>query len=64
MLNPVRHLLALLVIVAHPLPIDRADWPTWMGKREAWAVAGFFVISGYLATGSRLNAQAASLTGT
>jgi peptidoglycan/LPS O-acetylase OafA/YrhL len=54
-LNLIRLVLAFLVIVdhTHPLVLDRGSpifGPETLG---GWAVAGFFMLSGYLITGSR-----------
>lgn len=59
-LNALRLVLAVLVIVSHSWPIGGyGDDP---GVHEgndlgAWAVAGFFAISGYLITASRLHSR-------
>lgn len=54
-LNLFRLVLALLVLVSHAYPISGRPEPTWQGAHlGTWAVAGFFVISGYLITGSRM----------
>ncbi len=58
-LNALRLVLATLVIVSHSWPIggyghDPGDGDLTLG---AWAVAGFFAISGYLITGSRLHSR-------
>ena len=60
-LNAVRLLLAAAVIVAHAWPLSgRTDEPVGPGEFNSlgpWAVAGFFVISGYLITGSRAHSE-------
>lgn len=53
-LNFVRLLLALLVLLSHTAPIAGERWPSWIAGFGGWAVAGFFVISGYLIAGSRV----------
>ncbi len=58
-LNALRLVLAVLVIVSHSWPIggyghDPGDGDLTLG---AWAVAGFFAISGYLITASRLHSS-------
>lgn len=54
-LNLFRLVLAVLVLVSHAYPIAGRPEPTWQGEHlGTWAVAGFFVISGYLITGSRM----------
>ncbi|WP_182252861.1 acyltransferase family protein [Microbacterium esteraromaticum] len=56
-LNALRLLFATAVIVAHAWPLSgRTDEPIGPGAFNSlgpWAVAGFFVISGYLIAGSR-----------
>lgn len=54
-LNAVRLLLALIVVVSH-VPKVRGDRPLMVGDLEigGWAVAGFFGVSGWLVTQSRL----------
>ncbi|MBY6437553.1 acyltransferase [Rhodococcus kroppenstedtii] len=58
-LNAIRLILALLVIVAHSWPIG--GWgaaPEWFGRDLGnTAVAGFFALSGYLITASRLSSS-------
>jgi peptidoglycan/LPS O-acetylase OafA/YrhL len=56
-LNAIRLILAALVLVAHSWPLTgRGEGPTFGGQNAGTvAVAGFFAISGYLITGSRLN---------
>jgi peptidoglycan/LPS O-acetylase OafA/YrhL len=56
-LNAIRLMLALLVIVAHTVAIADTSWAPWIGGLGGWAVAGFFVISGYLIAGSRLRSS-------
>jgi len=55
-LNLVRLVLATLVLVSHAFPIAGAgDGPVIADENlGGWAVIGFFAISGYLITGSRL----------
>lgn len=58
-LNALRLLFAVLVIVSHSWPVGGyGEDPGW-GDQDLgdWAVAGFFVVSGYLITMSRLNAR-------
>ncbi|WP_052226300.1 acyltransferase family protein [Microbacterium mangrovi] len=55
-LNAIRLGLAVMVIVAHSWPLSGRAEPQFVGEYNepgAWAVAGFFVISGYLITMSR-----------
>lgn len=54
-LNLIRFLLALAVLVHHSWPLSgRAEEPSFAGDTlGGWAVAGFFVVSGYLITASR-----------
>lgn len=54
--NALRLLLALLVIVSHAPPAGGFGEPPMVGDVElgGWAVAGFFAISGWLITASRL----------
>ena len=61
-LNAMRLLLASLVVVSHSWVIGRiGDEPSLGGRTlGAWAVLGFFGISGYLITRSRFNGQPAS----
>jgi peptidoglycan/LPS O-acetylase OafA/YrhL len=58
-LNAVRLLLALLVIVSHSWALGGfGDEPHLGGAHlGTWAVLGFFAISGYLITASRLNSS-------
>lgn len=55
-LNMFRLVLAGLVLVAHSFHIaGRGDGPSIQGENlGGWAVAGFFALSGFLITGSRL----------
>ena len=55
-LNALRLFLALLVIVSHAWPLGGFGEEPSIGSASlgAWAVQGFFVVSGYLITGSRL----------
>lgn len=54
-LNLIRLVLAALVLVSHAFPLGGlGDDPSFAGESlGGWAVIGFFVISGYLITGSR-----------
>ncbi|WP_344691613.1 acyltransferase, partial [Microbacterium esteraromaticum] len=56
-LNALRLLLATAVIVSHSWPLnghgDEPAGPGAFNSLGSWAVAGFFVISGYLIAGSR-----------
>lgn len=56
-LNLIRLLLALAVLVHHSWPLSGSpDEPGFAGDTVGgWAVAGFFVISGYLITASRFS---------
>jgi peptidoglycan/LPS O-acetylase OafA/YrhL len=56
-LNALRLFLALLVIVSHAPMTAGLGTPIMVGDVQLgdWAVAGFFVISGWLITGSRLH---------
>ena len=56
-LNALRLFLALLVIVSHAPLVAGLGTPVMVGDVQLgdWAVAGFFVISGWLITGSRLH---------
>jgi peptidoglycan/LPS O-acetylase OafA/YrhL len=56
-LNLIRLILALAVLVHHSWPLTgAADEPIFAGETlGGWAVSGFFVISGYLITGSRFS---------
>jgi peptidoglycan/LPS O-acetylase OafA/YrhL len=56
-LNALRLVLAALVIVSHSWPIGGFGDDPQLGDLNlgAWAVAGFFAISGWLITGSRLS---------
>ncbi|MFJ6002745.1 acyltransferase family protein [Arthrobacter sp. NPDC092385] len=56
-LNLIRLVLALTVLVHHSWPLSgRAEEPFFAGDTlGGWAVAGFFVISGYLITASRFS---------
>lgn len=58
-LNLIRLVLATLVLVAHAFPLGGAgDGPRFAGENlGGWAVIGFFAISGYLITGSRLRSS-------
>ncbi len=55
-LNLVRLVLALLVLVSHSYAITgKGPEPSWEGKTlGTWAVFGFFALSGFLITGSRV----------
>ena len=56
-LNLIRLILALAVLVHHSWPLTGApNEPIFAGETlGGWAVSGFFVISGYLITGSRFS---------
>lgn len=60
-LNAIRLILAGLVIVSHVWPLGGYGEDPGQGPHTsnlgAWAVAGFFGISGYLITASRLNSR-------
>jgi peptidoglycan/LPS O-acetylase OafA/YrhL len=59
-LNLIRLGLALTVLLSHSLPISGREEPLWAGKTPgSWAVVGFFALSGYLITGSRLRSDGA-----
>lgn len=60
-LNALRLLLASLVVVSHAWVIGGAGEEPALGGRTlgAWSVLGFFGISGYLITRSRMNGQPA-----
>jgi len=55
-LNALRLVLALCVLVSHSFPLTgRSPEPSLAGESlGGWAVIGFFALSGYLITGSRL----------
>lgn len=56
-LNAIRLAMALAVIVSHAWPLSGRGHDPMIGdlKLGQWAVAGFFAISGYLITASRLS---------
>lgn len=58
-LNAIRLLLATLVIVSHSWPAGDFGEDPRLGDQDLgdWAVASFFVISGYLITASRLSSK-------
>lgn len=58
-LNALRLVLAVIVIVSHSWPIAGYGPDPKFGDENLgrWAVAGFFTISGYLITGSRLHSS-------
>ncbi|MFC0674689.1 acyltransferase family protein [Brachybacterium hainanense] len=56
-LNFLRLVFALLVIVSHTPAISGAVWPAWTASLGGWSVSGFFIISGYLITGSRMRSS-------
>lgn len=58
-LNAIRLILAILVIVSHSWPTGGYGEDPHIGTMTLgnWAVAGFFGISGYLITASRLNSR-------
>ncbi|OAK54847.1 acyltransferase family protein [Rhodococcoides kyotonense] len=61
-LNFLRLVFALAVIVSHTWPLTGAGPEPRLGDMTLghWSVAGFFVISGYLITASRMNEQSTS----
>jgi peptidoglycan/LPS O-acetylase OafA/YrhL len=58
-LNAIRLVLAVLVIVSHSWPIGGYGTDPQLGDQTLgnWAVVGFFAISGYLITASRLHSR-------
>jgi peptidoglycan/LPS O-acetylase OafA/YrhL len=58
-LNALRLVLATLVIVSHSWPVGGYGADPGMGDQDLgdWAVAGFFAISGYLITMSRMHSK-------
>lgn len=64
-LNLIRLVLAFLVLVSHAYPIaGRGGGLGWAGESlGGWAVIGFFAISGYLITGSRVRTTFAVFLG-
>lgn len=59
-LNLLRLVLALVVLVSHSFPMSGREEPSVAGKHlGTWAVVGFFALSGYLITGSRLRSDGA-----
>lgn len=60
-LNIIRFVLACSVLVSHSFSLTgHAHEPAWAGLNLGrWAVAGFFCLSGYLITGSRLRTEMA-----
>lgn len=58
-LNAIRLILAVLVIVSHTWPVGGYGDDPVLGYQTlgSWAVAGFFGISGYLITSSRLHSR-------
>lgn len=58
-LNAIRLILAATVIVSHSWPLGGYGHDPQIGDQNlgAWAVAGFFTISGYLITASRQNSR-------
>ena len=59
-LNMIRLLLALAVLYSHAEVLSRTgDGVVWQGQHiGSWGVVGFFAISGFLITGSRLRSTA------
>lgn len=59
-LNLFRLVLALAVLVAHACTLSGRPEPMWQGESiGGWAVCGFFIISGYLITASRMRTHMA-----
>ncbi|WP_172582679.1 acyltransferase family protein [Subtercola boreus] len=60
-LNFIRLTLAGLVVIAHTWPVGGYGSTPFLGDQDIgdWAVAGFFTISGFLITGSRLASSSA-----
>ncbi|WP_394771467.1 acyltransferase family protein [Lacisediminihabitans sp.] len=58
-LNALRLALATLVVVSHSWPIGGYGAGIGIGDQDlgGWAVAGFFAISGFLITGSRIHSR-------
>ncbi|MGY1832655.1 acyltransferase family protein [Geodermatophilus sp. SYSU D01180] len=59
-LNLIRLALAGTVLFSHAFPLSGRPEPSWAGAHlGTWAVVGFFVLSGYLVTGSRMRSDGA-----
>ncbi|MBF0723298.1 acyltransferase family protein [Sanguibacter inulinus] len=59
-LNLFRLVLALSVLLAHAFTLAGREEPIWQGESiGGWAVAGFFILSGYLITASRMRTHLA-----
>lgn len=56
-INAIRFVLAFLVLISHTGAASGFDAPGWVGGLGGWAVAGFFLISGYFILGSRMRSS-------